>query len=166
MGWKGTFRSINSELKRQSREADKRYRQQLKEIEREEAFEVVQDQESYLQEIISLHHECRARLDWRAIESQSEPKKPKNEQPLTNEANEKLDNFKPNFIEKFLRIQNWRKKKLEDNVHKAKLSDEQSYQTNKITLRRWKILNAVNVITLRRWKILNAVNVNGTKNKI
>ena len=126
MGWKGTFRSINSELKRQSREADKRYRQQLKEIEREEAFEVVQDQESYLQEIISLHHECRARLDWRAIESQSEPKKPKNKQPLTNEANEKLDNFKPNFIEKFLRIQNWRKEKLEDNVHKAKLSDEQN----------------------------------------
>ena len=127
MGWKGILRSVNSELKRQSREADKRHRQHLKEIEREEAFEVVQDQEKFLQEIISLHHECRARLDWRAIESQSEPKKPKYKQPLTNETNEKLDNFKPNFIEKFLRIQDWRKKTLEDNVNKAKLADEQNY---------------------------------------
>ena len=127
MGWKGTLRAVNSELKRQSREADKHHRQQLKEIEREEAFEDVQDQERFLQEIISLHHECRACLDWRAIESQSEPKRPKHKQPLTNEANEKLGNFKPNFIEKILRIQNWRKKKLENNVHKARLADEQNY---------------------------------------
>lgn len=141
MGWKGILRSVNSELKRQARDADRRHRQHLKEIECEEAFEVVQDQERFLQEMISLHHECRAHLDWRAIESQSEPKRPKNKQPLTNEANEKLNNFKPNFIEKILRIQNWRKKSLEDDVHKARLADEQNhteaFEEFEITKRNW-----------------------------
>lgn len=126
MGWKGTLRSVNSELKRQSREAGKHHRQHLKETEREEAFEVVQEQEGFLQDIISLHHECRACFDWEAIESQPEPKRPQNEQTLMINASEKLDNFRPNILDKLLKIQNWRRKKLENNLHKAKLSDEKN----------------------------------------
>ena len=122
MGWKGTLRSVSSELKRQSREAEKRHRQQQKEIDREEALEIVQQQEEFLHSIISLHHECRASFDWNSVE----PQKPNNTQPLTDQAKAKLENFKPNFVDRILRIQDWRKKKLEGKIVSAKLSDEKN----------------------------------------
>ncbi len=130
MGWKGTLRAVNSEINRQARESDKRQRQQLKEAEREEAYDVVQSQEEFLEEIVSLHHDCRADMDWAAIEKEPEPQEPINTQPLAQSATEKLNNFKPNIIDNALKMQNWRKKKLAEKVHKAKFLDEQNHARN------------------------------------
>lgn len=127
MGWKGTLRSVNAEMNRQSRESEKRHRQHLKEVEREEAAEIVQNQEDFLQEIVSLHHECRVDFDWEVIENELEPQEPVNTQPLTEQATKKHDNFKPNIVHSALKIQGWRKKKLFEKIHEAKFLDEQNH---------------------------------------
>ena len=67
------LRSINAEVNRQARESDKRYRQHLKEVERNESAQIVQCQEDYFQEITSLHHECISHLDWDDIRREPEP---------------------------------------------------------------------------------------------
>lgn len=138
MGWKGTLRAVNSEMNRQARESDKRQRQQLKEAEREQAYEVVQSQEEFLEEIISLHHDCRADMDWALIEGEPEPQEPINTQPLTQNATAKLDNFKPNIIHNALKIQNWSKRKLAEKVHNAKFLDEQNHASNMLEYEREK----------------------------
>lgn len=81
MGWKGTLRAVNSEMNRQAREADKRHRRQLKEAEHEEPYDVVQNQENFLEEIVSLHNDCRADMNWTDIEKEPEPQEPINTQP-------------------------------------------------------------------------------------
>ena len=127
MGWKGTLRSVNTELKRQSREADKRHRQRLKEMEREDAHDTVAEHESYLEEIVSLHHECRASLDWKSIETKPQPKAPEKENSLTVLAADKLENYKPNILVRILNLENRNKKKLADRLLKVKLDDEADF---------------------------------------
>ena len=121
------LRSINAEVNRQARESDKRYRQHLKEVERNESAQIVQCQEDCFQEITSLHHECISHLDWDDIRREPEPQRPTNIYPLTKQSTERHDNFRPNFFHKILMIQNWRKKNLLDKVHEAKILDKQNH---------------------------------------
>lgn len=127
MGWKGAVRSLNSELKRQARESDKRHRQEMKEREREHASDIVQDQESFLRDIISLHHECRADIDWESVESEIEPEEPNNTRPLTRVATKKLETYRPGIITRFLKIQKWRRRILEAKQKKAIVLDEKNH---------------------------------------
>lgn len=127
MGWKGTLRSVNAELKRQSREADKRHSQRMKELERDEACETVAKLENYLEDIVSLHHGCRASLNWESIEYEPEPTAPTNKKPLTALAEEQLENYKPNIVVKLLKLGNRHKKNLVRKIEKAKLDDEKNF---------------------------------------
>jgi hypothetical protein len=127
MGWKGAVRSINAEMKRQVRENERQHRQHLKEVKREEAFAVVEEQQVFLEQIVSLHQYCRANFDWKAIENEEEPKEPKNTQPLTQAAEAKLNNFKPNIIDNVFKTAEWRKKRLIKKAHDAKYQDQQDY---------------------------------------
>ncbi|WP_444995350.1 hypothetical protein [Aliikangiella sp. IMCC44359] len=141
MGWKGTLRSVSAELKRQSREADKRHRQRMKELEREEARDTVTEFENYLKDIISLHNECRASLDWSSIENESEPTAPINEKILTVLAEERLENYKPNIIVKLLKLESRRKSSLANKIEKARLDDEKNFaeadKKYKVSKRKW-----------------------------
>lgn len=127
MGWKGTLRSVNAELKRQSREADKRYRQHIKELEREDARNTVANFEQYLEHIVSLHKTCGNAIDWASIELESKPEPPSNEKPLTTAAEDELTNYKPGFFTKLLRLENRSRKKLADEIVKAKQADKEGY---------------------------------------
>lgn len=127
MGWRGVLRSINAEINRQSRESDKRNRQHLKKVECDSAFETVRNQEQYLKEIVSFHRGCKINLDWEEIENELEPQEPINNHPLTQQATEKYDNFKPNIIHNVFGIKNWYKQKLFKKIQEAKILDEQNY---------------------------------------
>lgn len=128
MGWKGAVRSINAELNRQAREAQKRERQYAKEAEREQAAEIVEDQQHYFSGLVSLHHQCNANLDWDQIRNELSPKEPKKTTPKTDKVLEKLNSFSPNFIEKLFNSADRRKKRLEKALEKAKETDLQDYQ--------------------------------------
>ena len=130
MGWKGTLRSVNAELNRQSREADKRKRENLKEVERKEARAVINNQKCYLQQIVSLHQECRAKFNWDDIASEPELQKPENKTPLTNAINRKLQNLKPLLIDRLPKVRDWRKKKLEKELYQANFQDEIDHAHN------------------------------------
>lgn len=127
MGWKGTLRSVSAELKRQSREADKRQRLRMKELERLEAADAVAKFENYLESIISLHHECRASLNWKSIENEPEPIAPTANSPLTDLAARKLKSYRPNIVAKLLKLESRRKRSLLKNIEKAKLKDQQNF---------------------------------------
>ncbi len=130
MGWKGTLRSINAEMNRQSRAADKRHREHLKQAERDEASATVQNQADYLEEIVSLHNECRTDMDWDDIANEPEPQSPGNNKPLTMFAQNKLENFTPNLIDKIPKVKAWRKKMLEKKLEKEKQQDEINHTQN------------------------------------
>lgn len=127
MGWKGALRSVNAELNRQARAADKRNKQRQKELEREDARKAVNEQVNYLNQIVSLHKECRASLNWKNIESSPEPKKPEDSQSLTKKARDRFECFNPSFFDNLLGIQNWRRNKLKENIKKAIESDKANY---------------------------------------
>lgn len=130
MGWKGAVRSINAEMKRQAREDEKRHRQHLKEAGRQEASSIVYEQEGFLDEIVSLHQNCRADFDWESIQHEEEPDEPENLQPLAAEAEAKLNNFKPNIIDHIFKTAEWRKKRLANKVQEARSLDEKNYKVS------------------------------------
>ena len=126
MGWKGTLRSVNAELNRQARASEKRHRQNLKEQQREDAYNIVQDQDDYFHRITSLHQKCRASLNWDKIEASKPPKMPIPDTPLTDKAVQALENFKPNFLVRLLSLQGVRRKRLEEQITKSKQIDAEN----------------------------------------
>ena len=130
MGFKGTLRSINAELKRQEREASKRHRQYLKEAEQENALYAVQEYEKFIKQITSFHQDCYSNLDWGIIINEPEPQEPLNTHQLTYTAQMKINGFKPNFLQRLFRYDSLKKRKLEANLQSAILQDKQTYAEN------------------------------------
>lgn len=127
MGWKGALRSLEADLRRQAREDEKRQRQYLKAVEKEDARQTVDEQNQHLDKLRSLHKYCRADMNWNLIESEPEPIEPENNEPLTQKAKDRLDGFSPNFWHKALKIENWRRERLAKSLKRANFLDEENH---------------------------------------
>lgn len=142
MGWKGTLRTVNAELKRQSREAEKRNRQRMKELEREDAQNTVIKFEQYLEDITSLHETCPVNIDWLSIELEPKPVPPSNDKLLTAIAEKELLNYKPSFFARLLKLENGHRKSLAEKVEQANRADEENFikakKKHELDLKEWR----------------------------
>lgn len=147
-------RRMEREQQRQAREATKRFKEQQKLQEIENAKQAVLDWENYVDTIQSVHKNCTEPIDWKQIEITEKPIEPKKE--YTNELvlKSKLENFKPSFFDKIFGSTEKKIKRLNENLNKAKLKDEKEFD-----LKHKDYLREVN-----NWEELQSIS-QGIKNK-
>lgn len=148
MGWKGTLRSITAASNRYSRELEKRERAQAREEQRLEkqfikkekeleklnmllsAHEEVDEYETYINKIKSMHKNVLCSIDWEKIANSNPPQQPnpiiENEQF----AKERYNKFKPNLLHKIFKRTDKIKAKLEQDILLAKKIDQEKTNEN------------------------------------
>ncbi|MGL1933352.1 MAG: Bud13/CWC26 family protein [Desulfotalea sp.] len=134
MGWKGTVRSmratgrrIDRDAKRRQKELEKQQKELDKMQELEQAAYEVEVFENYLELIQSVHKDCSDSMDWQSVKNAKEPVTPILESSHEKAAQEKLNNFKPNFINKLLGNSEKKKEKLQDSILQAKRKDAEEF---------------------------------------
>jgi hypothetical protein len=128
MGWKGTLRSINAEVNRQSRQAAKRERALQKEYALQAAANAVSQQEEFLNRIVSIHHECHSNMDWHAILAEKSPSEPLAVTGRSDKVQRKVDRFKTNILDRVLKTGEWRRGRLNRKLEKAKDEDRREFE--------------------------------------
>lgn len=129
MGWKGAMRSINAEANRQARIAEKNRRYQQKQAAQAAAYNAVAQQENLLEILVSLHETCNADMNWEDIHKEASPVEPLTVTRRADTIQSKIDNFKPNFLDKTFKLTEWRLKQLGKKLHLAKEEDRKEYET-------------------------------------
>lgn len=99
MGWKGTVRSINAELRRMEREAEKRHKAAVKEQKISDAASAVEEWEEYIAKLVSVHVDLSDAIDWEELSKRKKPIEPKANRIYENEAELALNMFKPKFFD-------------------------------------------------------------------
>lgn len=128
MGWRGTLRSVNAELNRQAKRDAKRQREIQKYNELQAASSAVSHQENFLENIVSLHHHCNAKLDWHEKLSEQAPKEPEQVTKRAAPLQVKLESFKGNVIDRVLKTVEWRRKRLQKKILKAQEADTKEFE--------------------------------------
>ncbi len=120
-------RSYAAASKRDTREAARRYKAELKQQEIADASKAVKTYEDYIDVLLSIHKNCSDKIDWRKIKSDNEPVKPINKKSKEIAATEKLTNYKPGFITKLFKTQNKNIIKLKNNINNAIEEDQNEF---------------------------------------
>lgn len=137
MGWKGTMRSIQASARRAERESarnqreyEKYLKQQQKEYEAAQSRQEVDDYNKYIEIVTGVHKESIPTVDWRKLATSNPPIVPVKNTSREQQAENTLNNYRPNFFIKLLRLVNWRLSKLKNKLEEAKLLDESDFQKN------------------------------------
>ena len=122
------YRYAQREARRERRELERqqKYLQKLEEL--EEAAIEVSEFENHINGLISLYKECGKVWNWSKILSSKPPAKPSRLYAHENAAKDKLNEYKPSFLDNLLRRSETKRRKLASDVEKTKLEDEKEYK--------------------------------------
>lgn len=123
MGWKGTLRSVQAEIRR----AEKRQIQRDKIRKAEQARDLVEEQNEYLEEIKAFHKVSAEKIDWDIFLKAKEPEAPVQTNSREIIASKKYENYEPNWFIRKLRLVQWRKNSLLKNIETSKAKDEKEF---------------------------------------
>lgn len=135
MGWKGTLRAIQATQRRAERDARQRQRelarrskdlQKLQEL--EQAVYEVELYENRLELLTSVHKDCGETWDWDEIKNSEPPSRPVKKNTREQEAQKKLDNFKPGIIDKAFGRTESKRNNLIEELENAIRIDEEEYK--------------------------------------
>lgn len=104
----------------------RREQEKYQELQHNEA--VVQEYESLVEAIKTIHTLCDDEVDWQHINSLKEPFNPKGPGPRQVKALQDLENFKPNFLDKVFKLSEGKKVKLAQAVEEAAAADRAEYE--------------------------------------
>ena len=122
-------RRIEREQQRQAREAAKRFKEQQKLKEIENAQQAVSDWQNYVETIQSVHKNCTEPIDWGQIEETKKPIKPALKTKNESIAKNKLNSFKPSFFDKIFGTSQNKINLLSQQVEQAKLKDKEEFDS-------------------------------------
>jgi len=125
-----TVRRMEREQQRQARESAKRFKEQQKLQEIENAQQAVSDWENYVDTIQSVHKNCTEPIDWEQIENTKKPIEPILETKNEIIAKNKLDNFKPSFFDKLFGSTQKKINRLNILWEQAKAKDKKEYDVS------------------------------------
>ncbi len=129
MGWKGTIRAIETEVRRSARESERRQKLQAKQDALQDAEETVNAFEDYIGQITSTHSEVLSDfIDWDSIANKKPPKEPKRKNDNELKAKSKYDGFKPNLLHKIMKSEDKKKEKLRLSIDAAISKDTAIYE--------------------------------------
>lgn len=123
-------RRMEREQQRQARESAKRFKEQQKLEEIENAQQAVSDWENYVDTIQSVHKNCTEPIDWKQIENTKKPIEPILESKNEIIAKNKLDNFKPSFLDKLFGSTQKKIDRLNGLLEQEKAKDKKEYDVN------------------------------------
>jgi hypothetical protein len=136
MGWRGTLRSINALLREAERDARRRAGQQLRaererlaQLERQHAVAAVQEYESYVNRITSVHKTASTPVDWVRLVQSRPPEPPERTRRHENAARSALATFRPSMLDKILGRTDRKTTALKRQIHSAITADEQDFHT-------------------------------------
>ena len=127
MGWKGTVRSINAGMRAAEREAQKRHKQYLKDLEVSEATDAVESWQDYIHDLVSIHTNPADDIDWQRTASEPKPSEPNYLNRNGRKAQTKLASFKPRFWDFLYGGSEKKRIKLELGLAEAVQEDERDY---------------------------------------
>lgn len=113
---------------RRTREAAKRFKEQQKQFEFQNAAQAVNEWNDYVQILKSIHKEASEKVNWKKIKNEPKPIEPKFSNSNENEAKQRLNNFKPNLLDKIFGSTKRKIKNLENQILIAKNKDEVRHQ--------------------------------------
>ena len=144
-----TVRRIEREQQRDAREAAKRFKQQQKLEEIENAQQAVSDWENYVDTIQSLHKNCTESIDWNQIKNTQQPSEPKKEFLNESKAKNKLENYKPSFFDKIFGSTQKKINRLTSLLEQAKNDDTKEndlkYNEYLVEQKNWKELQRISI---------------------
>lgn len=121
-------RRAEREQQRKTREAARRFKEQQKQLEFKNVAQAVQEWNDYVQILKSLHKESSEKVDWFEIRNEPRPSEPQYSKSNEIVAQQRVDNFKPNLLDKIFGSSKRKIKNLENQVVQAKSKDEKSYR--------------------------------------
>ncbi|MCH2275196.1 hypothetical protein [Thalassospira sp.] len=125
MGWKGTLRSVAAASRRAQREGERRQKLAAKLQQLEDAKNDVDNYETYIREITSLHKRvCVKPIDWSGLKKQSKPIPPVRTSENEEKARLKLESFRPNLFHRLFGLEKKRRENLEKNVQTGRQRDQ------------------------------------------
>tara|TARA_R110002096_G_scaffold37468_2_gene104028 strand:+ start:5253 stop:6242 length:990 start_codon:yes stop_codon:yes gene_type:complete len=140
-------RRMEREQQRKARESAKRFKEQQKLQEIQDASQAVADWKNYVDTIQSLHKNCTESIDWNQIKNTAKPNEPIQVSNNKIKAKNKLDNFKPSFFDKLFgstqKKINQLTKLLEQAKEKDSKENDLKYKEYLDELTNWKELQAI-----------------------
>lgn len=127
MGWRGTLRAMEAASRRANRDADRRWKAQQKALAAADAEDSVVEWRTHLRDIVSLHVDPVAYVDWHALKRQSAPQSPVRQCKNEDAAQEKLNLFRPRLFDFVSGGSQKKQQKLADAVGDARKLDEQEF---------------------------------------
>ena len=119
MGWRGVARSVNAEIKRAAREAERQRRLRQKELEAMEVADAVRAHEAYITALTTIHHEQRESVDWHGMLNRSAPVEPVQSTAGEQEAEKTLDRYSPGWLDNLLNLEEKKRLKLKNRLRDA-----------------------------------------------
>ena len=134
MGWRGTLRSINALLREAERDARRRAGQQLRaererlaQLERQHAVAAVQEYESYVNRITSVHKTASTPVDWARLAQSRPPKPPERTRKHEDAARSAIAAFRPSMLDKILGRTDSKIAALKQQIHSAITADSRIF---------------------------------------
>lgn len=128
--YNATVKRIERERQREARESAKRFKEQKKQLEIENAGRAVQDWNNYVDLLQSVHKNCTETIDWQEVKSAERPEEPINETTREVQVQRKINNFKPSLLNKIFGTTQKAIEKLGNELEAAKKADEAEYKRN------------------------------------
>lgn len=93
---------------------------------------IVQEYETFVEAIKSIHTVCEEEFDWKKVNSEKEPFKKGSIGPNEKEAQKAIDNYKPSFFDKLTKKDDDEEAKLKEALDVAKQNDDELYQSYEV----------------------------------
>lgn len=119
-----SYRRLERDQQRKSREAARLYRQQQKQEELSNAEQAVEEYNDYIDVLKSIHKETADVADWQSVLQSTPPATPSRKDHHEQHAQLKLQRFKPSVLDKLFGSGPRKKKRLELEVGAARLKDD------------------------------------------
>lgn len=154
MGWRGAVRSMAAAQRRAQRESVRRHKhliqrakEQAKADARTRAALEVEEYENVIERITSVHCDCGAAWNWKAIATVVPPERPERTSLHEDRANRSLRDYVPNFLDRVLRRGEKKRAALGNGVGKGRTQDESAYRESLAKFQReysdWEDMNAL-----------------------
>jgi hypothetical protein len=119
---------LHREHERAMVQQQKAWAQQQNELARQDAAKEAAEYENYISMLVSLHHDCTERWDWRAVAAAPPPAEPMKANPEEVAARAALANYVPGFFDKLLGGAQKHRAQLEQAVHQGIAIDHQRFE--------------------------------------
>ncbi len=135
MSWKSTMRTIDRmarqaerDARRRQRELERQQKELAKMLEQERARHEVAIYENQIEILLSIHKECLSPIKWEQIRDSSPPSIPTETHIHEIEAQKRLDEFSPSFIDKLLKRDEKKREELRQALREANEKDSKEFQ--------------------------------------